>query len=45
VNRKIRYINVKGYSIGRCPDWHDAAGSPSWIFLDEVWVEGKKENY
>jgi hexosaminidase len=44
VNRKIRYINVKGYSIGRCPDWHDAAGSPSWIFLDEVWVEGKKEN-
>jgi hexosaminidase len=39
VNSKIRYINVKGYSIGRCPDWHDAAGSPSWVFMDEIWVE------
>jgi hexosaminidase len=38
VNRKIRYVIVKGYSIGPCPDWHDAAGSPSWLFIDEITV-------
>jgi len=39
VNRKVRYINVKAYTIGRCPDWHDAAGSVSWLFMDEITIK------
>ncbi len=38
-NKKARYIKMKAVSIGECPDWHDAAGSKSWLFLDELVVE------
>ncbi|MEY3399153.1 MAG: hypothetical protein RL220_1747, partial [Bacteroidota bacterium] len=30
-----RYIRITGHSLGKCPEWHDAAGSPSWLFADE----------
>jgi len=33
-----RYIKVKAQSIGKCPDWHDAPGEPSWLFCDELIV-------
>jgi hypothetical protein len=39
VNRKVRFVNVKAYTIGRCPDWHDAAGSVSWLFVDEITIK------
>jgi hexosaminidase len=39
LNKKARYIKIKALSIGKCPDWHDAAGSKSWLFLDEVVVK------
>jgi hexosaminidase len=39
INRKVRFINVKAYTIGRCPDWHDAAGSVSWLFMDEIIIK------
>ena len=39
LNKKARYIKMKALSIGKCPDWHDAAGSKSWLFLDEVVVK------
>jgi hexosaminidase len=35
---KGRYIKVKAESIGKCPDWHDAPGEPSWLFIDEIIV-------
>ncbi len=33
-----RYIKVKAKSIGKCPEWHDAPGEPSWLFCDEIIV-------
>lgn len=35
---KGRFIKVKATNIGTCPDWHDAAGSPAWLFIDEIAV-------
>ncbi|MEM7299080.1 MAG: family 20 glycosylhydrolase, partial [Bacteroidota bacterium] len=32
---KARYVKLIAKSIGVCPDWHDAAGSDSWLFIDE----------
>lgn len=34
-----RYVRVVATSIGPCPDWHPAAGSPSWMFADEFVVQ------
>jgi hypothetical protein len=28
---------------GPCPDWHDAATEPSWLFVDEFVVESAEE--
>lgn len=33
---KANYIKFKSTSIGVCPSWHPAAGSESWIFVDEI---------
>ena len=38
-NIKGRYLKMIAKSIGNCPDWHPAAGSPSWLFADEIEVE------
>ncbi|MGB0882216.1 MAG: family 20 glycosylhydrolase [Vicingaceae bacterium] len=35
----IKYIKVKAKSIGKVPDWHEAAGSDSWLFMDEIIVK------
>ncbi|MCX6276779.1 MAG: family 20 glycosylhydrolase [Bacteroidetes bacterium] len=37
-NTKARYIRVKAKNPGKCPAWHEGAGEPSWIFIDEVVV-------
>lgn len=37
--KKVRYIRFKAKNIGPVPDWHEAAGSDSWIFMDEIIVE------
>lgn len=34
----VRFLKVKVTSMGPCPDWHDAAGSDSWLFVDEIVV-------
>ena len=34
-----RYIRVKAENYGILPEWHPAAGSPSWIFVDEVLIQ------
>ncbi len=33
---KARYIKVVAKNISTAPVWHNAAGSPAWIFADEV---------
>ncbi len=33
-----RYIKVKAKNVGHAPIWHNAAGLPVWIFIDEVIV-------
>lgn len=35
----IRYLKVKVKNFGSIPDWHEAAGSDVWIFLDEIIVK------
>jgi len=35
---KVRYIKVVAQNMATAPAWHNAAGSPSWIFVDEVIV-------
>jgi hexosaminidase len=34
-----RFVKVMAQSIGKCPDWHDAPGEPSWLFCDEIVIE------
>ncbi len=34
-----KYIKMVATSIGTIPDWHPAAGYPSWLFADEIAVE------
>lgn len=33
---QAKYIKFKAENFGKCPDWHPAAGSNSWLFIDEV---------
>lgn len=35
---KARYIKVVAQNMATAPTWHNAAGSPAWIFVDEVIV-------
>ncbi|MCF6357490.1 MAG: DUF4838 domain-containing protein, partial [Draconibacterium sp.] len=35
---KARYIKVEAKNISKAPRWHNAAGLPAWIFVDEVIV-------
>ena len=36
--REARFVRMKVTNAGSCPDWHAAAGSESWLFLDEMVV-------
>jgi hypothetical protein len=36
----IRHVRVLADPVDPLPDWHPGAGSPSWIFADEIVVEG-----
>ena len=31
-----KYIKIKAQNIGQCPEWHPAAGSDAWLFVDEI---------
>jgi len=35
---QARYIRVIGHNPGPLPSWHPGAGSPSWLFADEIVV-------
>lgn len=36
---KARYVKVVARNLGTVPDWHEAAGSDAWLFVDEIIVE------
>jgi hypothetical protein len=36
---RARYIKVHGESILRMPSWHIRAGSPAWIYTDQIMVD------
>ncbi|NND76650.1 MAG: family 20 glycosylhydrolase, partial [Flavobacteriales bacterium] len=36
---KGKYLKVKAKNMQYCPEWHEAAGSPTWLFIDEVIVK------
>ena len=38
VSGKARYIKIKVVSGGKLPSWHESAGQPSHLFIDEVIV-------
>lgn len=35
---EAKYIKIKAENFGVCPDWHPAAGSDAWLFVDEIRV-------
>lgn len=35
---EARYIRMVAKNYGKCPDWHSAAGSDTWLFADELVV-------
>lgn len=36
---EARFVKMLAKSLGTCPDWHVGAGSPAWIFCDEIVIE------
>jgi hypothetical protein len=34
-----RFVQITAKSLKYCPDWHRGAGSPCWIFTDEVLIQ------
>ena len=36
---EARYLKIRIKNYGKCPDWHTAAGSAAWMFVDEIFVE------
>ena len=36
---KARYVKIEVENIGVVPDWHEAAGSPAWMFVDEIIIK------
>jgi predicted alpha-1,2-mannosidase len=39
VNLQARYIKVKVLNGGKLPSWHESAGNPSHLFIDEVLIK------
>ena len=42
VDATTRYVRMTLVNAGPCPDWHDAATERSWMFVDEMVVNGKR---
>ena len=38
-NKNARYIKLIAKNRGPVPDWHEAAGSKSWLFIDEIIIK------
>jgi predicted alpha-1,2-mannosidase len=38
VNVTARYIKIKAVNGGKLPSWHESAGNPSHLFIDEIMI-------
>ena len=38
VHSQVKWVRFEARNPGPCPEWHDAAGAASWLFLDELVV-------
>lgn len=38
-NVKGRFVKVIAQKVDTCPEWHEAAGSKAWIFIDEIVIK------
>lgn len=36
---EAKHLKIKAKNLGTVPDWHEAAGSKAWIFIDEIIVQ------
>ncbi len=36
---EFKYLKLWAKNLGKVPDWHEAAGSDAWIFIDEIQVK------
>lgn len=36
---RVRYVKMVAQNFGKCPEWHDAPGEPSWLFCDEFIIK------
>ena len=45
VDAKARFVRMTVVNGGACPDWHDAAGLESWLFLDEMVVRTRSAQF
>lgn len=36
-NVKERFFKIKITNYGKLPEWHDSAGNPCWLFVDEIY--------
>ena len=43
-NAEAEWIRMEAVNPGPCPDWHDAASSLSWMFMDELVVHAQGIN-
>ena len=39
IKNNYRYVKINAKNIKTVPDWHEAAGSDAWIFVDEIIIE------
>jgi len=35
---EVRRMSIRIKNPGKCPPWHPAAGSPTWVFIDEITI-------
>ena len=35
----FRYLKLEVKNFGKVPDWHEAAGSDAWLFIDEIMIK------
>jgi hypothetical protein len=38
IHERAKFVRFTALNPGPCPDWHDASGLDSWLFLDELVV-------
>ena len=36
---KFKHLSIRVTNLGKVPNWHEAAGSDAWIFMDEIQIK------